>query len=80
MPTAVVGNIFFRNLTETKIAAYAATGEGLDKAGGFGIQGIGALLFNKIEGDYYIIVGLPISKVAEKLTTLGVETWLSPQQ
>lgn len=74
---AIAADIFFRHLTKAEISAYAMIGEGLDKAGGFGIQGVGALLFNKIEGDYFTIVGLPVSRVAQVLATFDVETPLS---
>lgn len=74
---AITADIFFRHLTKAEISAYAMIGEGLDKAGGFGIQGVGALLFDKIEGDYFTIVGLPVSRVAQVLATFDVETPLS---
>lgn len=64
---AVETKIFFRNLTSGEIENYVATGEPLDKAGAYAIQGKGALLVDKIEGDFYNIVGLPLSKLAETL-------------
>ena len=60
-------NVYFRELTDKEIKEYVKTGEPMDKAGSYGIQGIGALLIDKIDGDYYTIVGLPISKVYRAL-------------
>ena len=60
-------NVYFRELTDKEIEEYVATKEPMDKAGSYGIQGIGALLIDKIDGDYYTIVGLPISKVYRAL-------------
>lgn len=62
-----VSDVKFLNLTEEEIDAYVATGEPLDKAGAYGIQGYGALLIDKIDGDYYTIMGLPIAKLNRKL-------------
>ena len=64
--------VFFRALTEAEIEAYAATGEPLDKAGAYGIQGRGAVLVEKIEGCYNNVVGLPLARLNEILADLGV--------
>ena len=64
--------VCFRQLTEAEIAAYVATGEPLDKAGAYGIQGKGALLVEKIEGCYNNVVGLPLTMLYSMLKELGV--------
>lgn len=64
--------VTFRRLTPAEIVAYVATGEPMDKAGGYGIQERGALLVEGINGDYFNVVGLPLVKVAELLGKFGV--------
>lgn len=63
--------VCFHTLTDDEIKEYIATGEPMDKAGAYGIQEKGAILVDKIEGDYYTIVGLPISKVYLSLKQNG---------
>lgn len=53
----------FKSLTKKEIKDYIATGEPMDKAGAYGIQGRGALFVEKINGDYYNVVGLPVEKL-----------------
>lgn len=62
-----VTKVTFKQLSEERIKAYIATGEPMDKAGAYGLQGLGALLVEKIDGDYFNVVGLPLSKLAEML-------------
>ena len=62
----------FRPLTAEEIAAYVATGEPMDKAGAYGIQGLGAVLVAGIRGDYSNVVGLPIPLLAEMLGEFGI--------
>jgi septum formation protein len=68
----------FRRLTRKEITAYAATGEPLDKAGAYAIQGRGAVLVERIEGDYFNVVGLPLATLAEALKEFGVEVLPAP--
>ena len=65
--------VYFRKLTGVEIDAYVKTGEPLDKAGGYAIQGLGALIVEKIAGDYYNVIGLPLSALAESLKRFGVK-------
>ncbi len=55
----------FRELSESEIKAYIATGEPMDKAGAYGIQGFGCVLVEKVEGCYFNVMGLPISRFLE---------------
>ena len=59
--------VWFNDLTDEEIDDYIATGEPMDKAGAYGIQGEGTLLVDKIEGDFFNVVGLPVSKLAGRL-------------
>ena len=63
----------FRPLSPQEIAAYIATGEPMDKAGAYGIQGLGALLVSGIRGDYCSVVGLPVFRLARMLARFGVD-------
>ena len=65
--------VCFRKLTEAEIEAYVATGEPLDKAGAYGIQGYGALLVETIDGCYNNVVGLPLTKLYQMLAELEVK-------
>jgi septum formation protein len=60
---SVVTDVTFLNLSDDDISSYIATGEPFDKAGGYGIQGKGSLLIEKINGDYFNVVGLPVSRL-----------------
>lgn len=60
-----------RSLPEDRIKSYIETGEPFDKAGSYGIQGMGALLVEKIEGCYFNVVGLPLAKLSTMLEDFG---------
>lgn len=62
----------FRELDEVDVAWYAASGEGLDKAGGYAIQGLGACLVDAVHGCYTNVVGLSLPTVLRGARTLGV--------
>jgi len=69
---SVVTKVFIKKLKESEIDNYIKTGEPLDKAGAFGIQGLGVLLVKKIEGDYNNVVGLPLFELGQALAQFGV--------
>ena len=60
--------VFFADLTDDEIAAYIATGEPMDKAGAYGIQGKGSVLVKKINGDFFNVMGLPIAKLYREMS------------
>lgn len=65
--------VHFRPLSEQEIAAYVATGEPMDKAGSYGIQGFGALLVEGIRGDYFNVMGLPVCLLGQTLKEFGID-------
>ena len=69
---SVETRVKFRELCEEEIRGYIATGEPLDKAGAYGIQGRGALLAERIDGDFFNVVGLPVSRLNTVLRENGV--------
>ena len=68
-----VTDIHFRELTDREILTYIRTGEPMDKAGSYGIQGGAALFVEKLVGDYYNVVGLPVCRLGQILKTLITE-------
>lgn len=64
---SVKTEVKFKTLTEQKIRSYIESGEPMDKAGAYGIQGLGSMLIEKINGDYFNVVGLPVSALADTL-------------
>lgn len=64
--------VTFRPLTGQEIRQYVSTGEPMDKAGAYGIQGLGALLAERLEGDYFNVMGLPLCRLGEMLAQFGV--------
>jgi septum formation protein len=67
----VVTEVTFRVLTDEDIAAYVASGEPLDKAGAYGIQGLGGCFVRKINGSYHAVVGLPLVETYELLSNFN---------
>jgi len=64
--------VSFRDLTDAEVAAYVATGEPMDKAGSYGIQGYGATIVERIEGDYFAVMGLSLVRTVRLMERLGV--------
>lgn len=69
----------FRALDEALIARYVATGEPFDKAGSYGVQGFGALLVERLDGNFSTVVGLPLLETCALLEAAGVPAWQSPE-
>ena len=63
----------FRRLREEEIEAYVATGEPMDKAGAYGIQGYGATIVERVEGDYFAVRGLPLVRLIGLMRDVGVQ-------
>src|SRR6185436_3126971 len=75
---SVTTDVVFGQLSDQMIARYVATGEPLDKAGGYAIQGAGALLVESVRGSYYNVVGLPLFELSQALQRhLGDDVILS---
>ena len=64
--------VWFRPVSAAQIRDYVATGEPLDKAGAYGVQGYGALLVERIEGDFFGVMGLPVRLVADLMAEAGL--------
>ncbi|MFC1942233.1 Maf family protein, partial [Chloroflexota bacterium] len=69
---SVETKVYIRKLTLVEIDAYVKSGEPLDKAGAYAIQGLGSVFVEKIDGDYYNVVGLPLSALTEALKEFGI--------
>jgi septum formation protein len=76
----VVTGVTFRSLTDAELDAYIASGEWRDRAGAYAIQGFGSGLVQRVDGDYFNVVGLPVAELVRMLATLGVTpfSWLTP--
>ena len=70
-----ITDVTFRALREKEIAAYVATGEPMDKAGAYGVQGKASIFVSGLRGDYFNVMGLPLCLTAELLRTFGVEVF-----
>lgn len=71
---SVETKVHVRKLNPAEIEAYVGSGEPLDKAGGYDIQGLGALIVDRIEGDYSNVLGLPLGALARRLREFGIHT------
>lgn len=63
--------VWFYSMTEEEISWYISTGEPMDKAGAYGIQGLGSRFVKAIEGDYSNVVGLPVARLYQELKAMG---------
>ena len=70
--------VTFRSLREDEIERYIDTGEPMDKAGAYGIQGFGATIVERVDGDYFAVMGLPLNRLARLLETLGLNYGFGP--
>ena len=68
----VSAQVRFRTLSEAEQRSYVATGEPFDKAGGYGVQGLGAAIVAEVRGDYSTVVGLPMEAVLAALSRRGI--------
>jgi septum formation protein len=69
---AATTRVHFVSLSEREVAAYVASGEPMDKAGGYAIQGLASKFIDRVEGCYFSVVGLPVALVYRHLKELGV--------
>ncbi|TDO12535.1 MULTISPECIES: Maf family protein [Halomonas] len=75
LTACVATRVYLRAISETELAAYWATGEPADKAGGYAIQGLAAVFVERIEGSHSAVVGLPLFETANLLSQQGVLLW-----
>lgn len=64
--------VTFRPLTETEILSYIRTGEPMDKAGSYGVQGLGSVLVSHLDGDFFSVMGLPLCELCTMLRQFGL--------
>ena len=69
---SVATTVYMKNLTPAEIDAYITSREPLDKAGAYAIQGLGSVIIEKIEGDYFNVMGLPLCALTESLKEFGI--------
>jgi septum formation protein len=72
---SVSTDVYFRELLPEEIRAYIRTGEPMDKAGAYGVQGLGALFVERIDGDFFNVMGLPLVKLSRMLARFGVRVF-----
>jgi septum formation protein len=70
---AVESKVHFKKLGSDEIAAYIRSKEPMDKAGAYGVQGLGALIVRRIEGDFFNVMGLPLCELVIALKKFGVK-------
>jgi len=70
---AVESKVTFRRLRDAEIRAYIESGEPMDKAGAYGVQGLGAAIVRRIDGDFFNVMGLPLSEVVEALKKFNLK-------
>ncbi|RZI74556.1 MAG: septum formation inhibitor Maf, partial [Pseudomonas sp.] len=75
----VTSRVRFREIPEDEARRYWASGEPCDKAGGYGIQGLGAVFVENLSGSYSAVVGLPLCETAEILQRFGIPCWQRPE-
>ncbi|WP_203300206.1 Maf family protein [Marinobacter sediminum] len=71
----VVTDVQFRKLSQAEVVAYVASGEPMDKAGSYGIQGLGGIFVSDLRGSYSAVVGLPLQETAALLADAGHPVW-----
>ncbi|HLG29222.1 MAG TPA: Maf family protein, partial [Candidatus Brocadiales bacterium] len=69
---AIETKVYFRKLTIKEIEAYVKSGETIDKAGAYAIQGLGSVMVRRIEGDYFNVIGLPVCALIQGLKKFGI--------
>lgn len=69
---AVESKVFFKRLSESEINTYIRSGEPMDKAGAYGVQGLGAVIVRRIEGDFFNVMGLPLHSLTQNLKRFGI--------
>ena len=65
-------DVYFRPATEAELRGYIRTGEPMDKAGAYGVQGLGALLVERLDGDFFNVMGLPVLRLSRMLEQFGL--------
>ncbi|MDX1561718.1 MAG: Maf family protein [Gammaproteobacteria bacterium] len=74
--SVVISEVRFRATTATERLQYCRSGEPYDKAGGYAIQGLGAVFIDRLEGSYSAVMGLPLYETATMLRRFGLPAWL----